>query len=89
MEYDSKTCYRAVKSRDPRFDGRFFTAVVSTGIFCRPVCPAITPKQKNCQFFENAAAAMHAGFRPCLRCRPRWPRLERCFDNCQQGSAVD
>ncbi|MBT4933306.1 MAG: DNA-3-methyladenine glycosylase 2 family protein [Rhodospirillaceae bacterium] len=70
MEYDSKTCYRAVKSRDPRFDGRFFTAVVSTGIFCRPVCPAITPKQKNCQFFENAAAAMHAGFRPCLRCRP-------------------
>jgi AraC family transcriptional regulator, regulatory protein of adaptative response / DNA-3-methyladenine glycosylase II len=70
MEYDSKTCYQAVKSRDPRFDGRFFTAVVSTGIFCRPVCPAITPKQKNCQFFDNAAAAMHAGFRPCLRCRP-------------------
>ena len=70
MEYDSKTCYQAVKSRDPRFDGRFFTAVVSTGIFCRPVCPAITPQQKNCQFFDNAAAAMQAGFRPCLRCRP-------------------
>ncbi|NQU58686.1 MAG: DNA-3-methyladenine glycosylase 2 family protein [Rhodospirillales bacterium] len=70
MEYDWTTCYRAVKSRDARFDGRFFTAVTSTGIFCRPVCPAITPKQKNCQFFENAAAAMHAGFRPCLRCRP-------------------
>jgi AraC family transcriptional regulator, regulatory protein of adaptative response / DNA-3-methyladenine glycosylase II len=70
MNTDPKTCYRAVKSRDARFDGRFFTGVVSTGIFCRPVCPAITPKQKNCQFFENAAAAMGAGFRPCLRCRP-------------------
>ncbi len=70
MNTDPKTCYRAVKSRDARFDGRFFTGVVSTGIFCRPVCPAITPKQKNCQFFENAAAAMNAGFRPCLRCRP-------------------
>ena len=66
MNTDPKTCYRAVKSRDARFDGRFFTGVVSTGIFCRPVCPAITPKQKNCQFFENAAAAMGAGFRPCL-----------------------
>jgi len=70
MDYDSKTCYRAVKSRDGRFDGRFFTGVISTGIFCRPVCPATTPKQKNCLFFANAAAAMHAGFRPCLRCRP-------------------
>lgn len=70
MQYDPKTCYRAVKSRDAHFDGRFFTAVISTGIFCRPVCPAITPKQKNCLFFDNAATAMHAGFRPCLRCRP-------------------
>ena len=70
MEYDQKTCYRAVKSRDARFDGRFFTAVVSTGIFCRPVCPAITPKQKNCTFYPTAAAAINAGFRPCLRCRP-------------------
>ena len=70
MNTDSKTFYRAVKSRDARFDGRFFTGVTSTGIFCRPVCPAITPKQKNCQFFDNAAAAMSAGFRPCLRCRP-------------------
>ncbi len=70
MQYDSKTCYQAVKSRDARFDGRFFTGVVSTGIFCRPVCPANIPQQKNCLFFDNAAAAMHAGFRPCLRCRP-------------------
>jgi len=70
MNTDPKTCYRAVKSRDARFDGRFFTGVVSTGIFCRPVCPANTPKEKNCTFFDNAAAAMQAGFRPCLRCRP-------------------
>ncbi len=70
MNTDSKLCYRAVKSRDARFDGRFFTGVVSTGIFCRPVCPAPTPKAENCQFFADAAAAMNAGFRPCLRCRP-------------------
>ena len=70
MNTDPNICYRAVKSRDARFDGRFFTAVTSTGVFCRPVCPAITPKRENCQFYENAAAAMSAGFRPCLRCRP-------------------
>ncbi len=70
MNMEPETCYRAVKSRDARFDGRFFTAVVSTGIFCRPVCPAIPPKQKNCRFMPSAAAAMAAGFRPCLRCRP-------------------
>ena len=70
MILEPDTCYRAVKSRDARFDGRFFTAVKSTGIFCRPVCPATTPKQKNCRFMPSAAAAMAAGFRPCLRCRP-------------------
>jgi len=70
MNMDPDTCYRAIKSRDARFDGRFFTAVVSTGIFCRPVCPASTPKRVNCRFMPSAAAAMAAGFRPCLRCRP-------------------
>lgn len=70
MNTDPKTCYRAVKSRDARFDGRFFTGVTSTGIFCRPVCPANTPREENCTFFSNAAAAIEAGFRPCLRCRP-------------------
>ena len=70
MNTDPKTCCRAVKSRDARFDGRFFTGVSSTGIFCRPVCPANTPKEENCTFFENAAAALQAGYRPCLRCRP-------------------
>jgi AraC family transcriptional regulator of adaptative response / DNA-3-methyladenine glycosylase II len=70
MKLDSKICYRAVSSRDPRFDGRFFTAVKSTGIYCRPVCPARTPKRSNCLFFPCAAAAEEAGYRPCLRCCP-------------------
>lgn len=70
MNLDPKICYRAVKSRDPRFDGRFFTGVKTTGIYCRPVCPATTPHQKNVVFFSCAAAAEKAGFRPCKRCRP-------------------
>jgi AraC family transcriptional regulator of adaptative response / DNA-3-methyladenine glycosylase II len=57
-------------SRDARFDGRFFTAVTSTGIYCRPVCPAQTPKRANVRFYSSAAAAEAAGFRACLRCRP-------------------
>ena len=67
---DVDACYRAVKARDARFDGLFFTAVRSTHIFCRPVCPAKTPQRKNVEFFSNAAAAQAAGYRPCLRCRP-------------------
>lgn len=67
---DRETCYRALESRDPRFDGLLFVAVTSTGIYCRPVCPARTPKLENCRFFGSAAAAQEAGFRPCLRCRP-------------------
>lgn len=67
---DPDTCYRALQTRDARFDGRFFTAVRTTQIFCRPICPAPTPKRENCQFFTSAAAAHEAGFRPCLRCRP-------------------
>ncbi len=70
INLDARTCYRAVLSRDARFDGRFFTCVTSTGIFCRPVCPAPIPMAKNCRFHASAAAAMAAGFRPCLRCRP-------------------
>ncbi len=70
MILDAQTCYRALQTRDPRFDGRFFTAVRTTHIFCRPICPARTPKFENCQFFSSAAAAHDAGFRPCLRCRP-------------------
>src|SRR5580658_3171891 len=63
-------CYQAVKSRDPRFDGWFFTAVRTTGIYCRPSCPAITPKQTNVTFYPTAAACQRAGYRACKRCRP-------------------
>ncbi len=65
-----EACYRALLTRDARFDGRFYTAVVSTGIFCRPICPARPPKIENCVFLPSAAAAHQMGFRPCLRCRP-------------------
>ncbi len=70
MELDRTLCYRALKSRDARFDGRFFTCVSSTGIYCRPVCPARLPLLANCRFVASAAAAQELGFRPCLRCRP-------------------
>lgn len=70
MELDPDTCYRAVVSHDRRFDGRFFVAVSSTGIYCRPVCAVRTPKRENCSFFATAAAAEKHGYRPCLRCRP-------------------
>ncbi len=62
--------YQAMKTHDARFDGRFFTGVTSTGIYCRPVCKVRLPKRENCRFFTLAAQAEHAGFRPCLRCRP-------------------
>jgi AraC family transcriptional regulator of adaptative response / DNA-3-methyladenine glycosylase II len=70
VELNPEQCYRAIISRDPRFDGRFFVAVTSTGIYCRPVCPSKKPAFTNCQFFRHAAAAEVAGYRPCLRCRP-------------------
>ena len=67
---DRRTYYRAFETHDARFDGRVFVGVTSTGIYCRPICPARTPKLENCRFFASAAAAQDAGFRPCLRCRP-------------------
>jgi AraC family transcriptional regulator of adaptative response / DNA-3-methyladenine glycosylase II len=70
MALDASTCYRALASRDSRFDGRFFTGVTSTGIYCRPVCPARTPRRENVRFFPCAAAAENEGFRACRRCRP-------------------
>jgi AraC family transcriptional regulator of adaptative response / DNA-3-methyladenine glycosylase II len=63
-------CYRALCARDPRFDGVFFVGVETTGIYCRPVCPARTPMKSRCRFFDHAAAAEREGFRACLRCRP-------------------
>lgn len=67
---DQEACYRAAVTRDARFDGRFFGGVTSTGIYCRPVCPARTPRRENMIFYATAAAAEEAGFRACLRCRP-------------------
>jgi AraC family transcriptional regulator of adaptative response / DNA-3-methyladenine glycosylase II len=70
MDLDHGACYRALVTRDTRFDGKFFTGVKTTGIYCRPICPARTPKRQSVTFFPTAAAAQEAGFRPCLRCRP-------------------
>jgi AraC family transcriptional regulator of adaptative response / DNA-3-methyladenine glycosylase II len=90
-------CDQARLSRDPRFDGLFFTAVSSTGIYCRPVCPAPPPKPRNISYYASAAAAEAAGYRPCLRCRPElspeqgsWRRgdglLARALDLIAQGA---
>ena len=70
MLIDDDACYRALVAHDARFDGIFFVGVSTTGIYCRPVCPARTPRRDRCTFFSNAAAAERAGYRPCLRCRP-------------------
>ena len=70
MIEDQDRCYRAVVSRDRRFDGVFYTGVLTTGIYCRPSCPAVTPRRRNVRFFPSAAAAQAAGLRACKRCRP-------------------
>jgi AraC family transcriptional regulator, regulatory protein of adaptative response / DNA-3-methyladenine glycosylase II len=70
LDLDREACYRALRTRDRRFDGRFFIAVTTTGIFCRPICPARPAKMENCIFVPSAAAAHRMGYRPCLRCRP-------------------
>lgn len=70
MVEDFESCYKAASSRDARFDGWFIVAVTSTGIYCRPSCPAITPKRRNVRFYPTAAGAQAAGFRACMRCRP-------------------
>jgi AraC family transcriptional regulator, regulatory protein of adaptative response / DNA-3-methyladenine glycosylase II len=67
---DRDACYRALQTRDLRFDGRLFVGVTSTGIYCRPVCPVRPARLAHCRFFASAAGAQEAGFRPCLRCRP-------------------
>jgi AraC family transcriptional regulator of adaptative response / DNA-3-methyladenine glycosylase II len=70
MTLDWQVCSRARLSRDPRFDGKFYIGVVGSRVYCRPICPAPTAKEKNVRYFPSAAAAAEAGFRPCLRCRP-------------------
>jgi AraC family transcriptional regulator of adaptative response / DNA-3-methyladenine glycosylase II len=69
-ELDPEVCRRARLARDPRFDGEFFLGVSSTGIYCRPICPARLPAEQNVSYFRHAAQAASAGYRPCLRCRP-------------------
>jgi len=80
-------CYAALSSRDERFDGQFFVAVKSTGIYCRPICRVRLPAKKNCSFFESVVQAESAGYRPCLRCRPelatRW-----CTERISQSLAA-
>src|SRR3981081_1167403 len=70
MDMDRTACYRAISTPDARFDGRLFVGVRTTGIYCRPICPARTPKFENVSFYASAAAAQEAVFRPCRRCRP-------------------
>jgi len=70
MNLDVESCYRAVVTHDTRFDGVIFVGVATTGVYCRTICPAKTPRRQSCRFFPSAAAAEGAGFRPCLRCRP-------------------
>jgi len=78
VDLDHAACYRALSTRDERFDGRLFVGVRTTGIYCRPICPARLPKPENVTFYASAAAAQEAGFRPCLRCRPELaPELAR------------
>jgi len=78
---DERIAYKAMTSRDPRFDGVFYVGVTSTGIYCRPVCTVKTPKAENCLFFESAEAAEKAAFRPCLRCRPELAPGNAPMDN--------
>ncbi|UWZ99495.1 AlkA N-terminal domain-containing protein [Vibrio splendidus] len=82
----SEQCHLARYARDARFDGMFFTAVKTTGIFCRPICPASPPKEENVEYFSHQAQALKAGYRPCLRCRPdsapfspAWKGVETTF----------
>ena len=71
-----QVCRQARLSRDVRFDGRFFVAVLSTGIYCRPICPARAPREANVRYFPSAGAAQEAGYRPCRRCRPEAARAQ-------------
>lgn len=83
MQLTATTCYAALQARDARFDGVFFTAVKTTGIYCRPVCPARAPAFTSCAFYPTPSAAEVAGFRPCLRCRPE------LAPGCQGSSLAD
>ena len=85
---DGDACYQAMLAHDARFDGRFFTAVTSTGIYCRPICRVRTPKRSNCLFFSLAAQAEQAGYRPCLRCRPELAPAVRHWSSHDAGNLL-
>jgi len=84
MKQDTQSLYKALIARDLRFDGLFFVGVTSTGIYCRPICPVKPPKEANCRFYNSAQEAEHAGFRPCLRCRPELAPGNAPVDNSQR-----
>ncbi|HET8771103.1 MAG TPA: AlkA N-terminal domain-containing protein [Gemmatimonadaceae bacterium] len=88
MTSEPAALYNAFAARDPRFDGVFYVGVTSTGIYCRPVCTARTPKAANCRFFESAGAAEKANFRPCLRCRPELAPGNAPVDDAQRIAAL-
>ena len=88
MTENASALYSAYATRDPRFDGVFYVGVTSTGIYCRPVCTAKTPKPANCRFFDSAEAAEKARFRPCLRCRPELAPGNAPVDNGQRIAAL-
>jgi AraC family transcriptional regulator of adaptative response / DNA-3-methyladenine glycosylase II len=88
MERQGRRYYQALCARDRRFDGVFFVAVTSTGIYCRPICPANTPRERNCRFFEGAHEAEQAGFRPCLRCRPELAPGSAPVDDAQRIASL-
>jgi AraC family transcriptional regulator of adaptative response / DNA-3-methyladenine glycosylase II len=87
-DLDDDARYRALCSRDARFDGRFFVGVSSTGIYCRPICAVKTPRRENCHFFAIPAQAEQAGFRPCLRCRPELAPAQRHWSSTDAGSIL-
>jgi AraC family transcriptional regulator of adaptative response / DNA-3-methyladenine glycosylase II len=84
MTKDPRARYKALLARDPRFDGIFFVGVTSTGIYCRPICPVKPPKEANCRFYNSAQEAEHAGYRPCLRCRPELAPGQAPVDHSQR-----
>ena len=88
MTHDTAALFSALASRDPRFDGVFYVGVTSTGIYCRPVCTARTPKAANCRFFNSAEAAEKASFRPCLRCRPELAPGNAPVDDARRVAAL-
>ena len=88
MTSDTAAMYDALRSRDPRFDGVFYVGVTSTGIYCRPVCTARTPRAANCRFFASAEAAEKSRFRPCLRCRPELAPGNAPVDDAQRIAAL-